>query len=47
MNAKSPTLHQNGVIDIFKANKVHELSAQQVNFNGEVQGVMVIKILII
>ena len=41
MNAKSPTLYQNGVIDVFKANKVYELNAQQVNHNGEVQGVMV------
>ena len=43
MNAKSPTLHQNGVIDIFKILKVNDLSSHQVVVNGEVQSVMVSK----
>jgi hypothetical protein len=42
MNAKSPTLYQNGVIDVFKLFKVHDLNAQQVRKKGEVSCEMVI-----
>ena len=41
MNTKSPTLFQNGVIDIFKLIKAYELNIHGVNYNGEVQCVMV------
>jgi hypothetical protein len=45
MNTKSPTLFQNGVIDIFKQLKAYELNIHGINYNGEVQGAMVFSLL--
>jgi hypothetical protein len=41
MNAKSPTIFQNGVIDVFKGLKVYDLDTHGVNYNGEVASLMV------
>ena len=41
MNAKSPTLYQNGVIDVFKTLKVYDLDSHGVNYNGDVVSLMV------
>lgn len=42
MNAKSPTLYQNGVIDLFKLFKVYELNTTYIKKKGEVSQEMVI-----
>jgi hypothetical protein len=41
MNTKSPTIFQNGIIDVFKSLKVYDLDSHGVNYNGEVSSSMV------
>lgn len=40
-NAKSPHLYQNGIIDIFKLQKVFELNINKIKKKGEVSTEMV------
>jgi len=43
INSKSPVLYQNGIIDIFKLQKIFELNINKVKKKGEVTSVMVNK----
>jgi len=42
INAKSPTLYQNGIIDIFKLLKIYELDLNRLKKKGEVSSELVI-----
>ncbi len=41
MNPKSPTQYHNGIIDIFKLNKVIDLNIVNIKKKGEVNAIMV------
>lgn len=41
INSKSPVLYQNGIIDIFKLQKIFELNINKVKKKGEVSSEMV------
>jgi len=41
INSKSPVLYQNGIIDIFKLQKIFELNINKIKKKGEVNSEMV------
>ena len=47
MDSKSPIMFQNGIIEVFKLNKIYDLNIIQVNSKGDVSCVLVFNKIII